>query len=65
MIYNEELMDNEDRGSKRLELARAYIKLQPYRNLFCVEEAFSKGTIFKELYSPYHKKQKGLKGTCY
>lgn len=33
--------------------AKAFIALQPYENLFNIEDAFAAGTIFKDLYSPY------------
>lgn len=33
--------------------AKANIALQPYENLFCIEDAFEAGTVFKDLYSPY------------
>lgn len=33
--------------------ARANICVQPYENLFKIDEAFAAGTIFKDLYSPY------------
>ncbi|HEY8365289.1 MAG TPA: spore coat associated protein CotJA [Haloplasmataceae bacterium] len=34
-------------------LAEAYIPIQAYRNLFNINEALHRGTIFKELYQPY------------
>lgn len=36
-------------------LAKAYIPLQSYDNLFSIEEAFNKGTLFQCLYRPYKK----------
>lgn len=39
------------------EYARAYIMPQKYENLFTCKEAFCKGTIFKDLYSPYKEKK--------
>lgn len=33
--------------------AKVYISLQPYENLFCLNDALEHGTIFKDLYSPY------------
>ena len=33
--------------------ARANIYVQPYENLFSIDDAFAAGTIFKDLYSPY------------
>ncbi|MDZ4956957.1 spore coat associated protein CotJA [Clostridium perfringens] len=33
--------------------AKAFIKLQPYENLFDINDAFKAGTVFKDLYSPY------------
>lgn len=32
---------------------KAYVKLQPYENLFNIDDAFNAGTIFKDLYNPY------------
>lgn len=40
--------------SKMKEYARAYILPQKYENLFSCKDGFSKGTIFKDLYRPYH-----------
>jgi hypothetical protein len=37
------------------EYARAYILPQKYENLYSCKEGFIKGTIFKDLYKPYHK----------
>jgi hypothetical protein len=39
-------------------LAEAYIPYQRYANLYPVEEALQKGTIFADLYRPYPKKYK-------
>jgi len=36
-----------------LKLAQAYVPYQQYKNLFNVNEALYKGTIFKDLYQPY------------
>lgn len=36
------------------EYARAYIIPQKYENLYSCKEGFSKGTIFRDLYRPYH-----------
>lgn len=33
--------------------AKAFVAIQPYENLFNIEDAFDAGTIFKDLYSPY------------
>lgn len=46
------------------EYARAYIKPQPYENLFSVEEAFTKGTIFKSLYMPYKENKNWKSSNC-
>ena len=32
---------------------KVFINLQPYENLFNMNDAFSAGTIFEDLYSPY------------
>ena len=44
----------EDHMHKSLEYARAYILPQKYENLFSCKEGFLMGTIFKDLYRPYH-----------
>lgn len=41
-----------------LEYARAYILPQKYENLYSIKEGFYKGTIFKDLYRPYHECKK-------
>ena len=38
-----------------LEYARAYILPQKYNNLYSINEALWRGTIFKDLYRPYKK----------
>lgn len=43
---------------KKLQYATAYVLPQVYENLFSVDEAFHKGTIFKDLYRPYKSKEK-------
>ncbi|EHI99876.1 hypothetical protein CDLVIII_3305 [Clostridium sp. DL-VIII] len=45
---------HDDCMCKQKEYARAYILPQKYENLFSCKEGFSKGTIFKDLYRPYH-----------
>ncbi|SKC87776.1 spore coat associated protein CotJA [Maledivibacter halophilus] len=39
------------------QLARPYIVSQPYTNLFSLEEALKRGTIFADLYKPYINKE--------
>ncbi len=48
-------------------LAKAYIPFQSYDNLFSIEEAIDKGTLFKCLYRPYkpYKKGYGYNNPCY
>lgn len=38
--------------------AEAFVIPQVYENLFPVSEAFKTGTIFKDLYMPYHEYKK-------
>ena len=45
---------HEDYMHKSKEYARAYILPQKYENLFSCKEGFLAGTIFKDLYRPYH-----------
>ena len=45
---------HEDHMNKSKEYARAYILPQKYENLFSCKEGFLAGTIFKDLYRPYH-----------
>lgn len=46
--------DDDDCMCKSKEYARAYILPQKYENLYSCKEGFIKGTIFKDLYKPYH-----------
>lgn len=41
----------------KLEYARAYIIPQEFENLYCIDDGFYKGTIFKDLYRPYKKRK--------
>lgn len=45
---------HDDHMYKSKEYARAYILPQKYENLFSCKEGFLRGTIFKDLYKPYH-----------
>lgn len=38
--------------------AKAYVKPQPYENLFSINDVLKTGTIFKDLYMPYHTKKR-------
>lgn len=40
-------------------LAEAYVPYQEYKTSYSPEEALEKGTMFPELYSPYHKDEEG------
>ncbi|AGB42424.1 Spore coat associated protein JA (CotJA) [Halobacteroides halobius DSM 5150] len=40
-----------------LKLAQAYIPFQVYNQAYELEEALKKGTLFPELYFPYHKQR--------
>lgn len=46
----------DDKTSKKY-YAKAYILPQEYENLFSVNTAFEKGTIFKDLYDSYYKEK--------
>ncbi|OOM82135.1 spore coat associated protein CotJA [Clostridium puniceum] len=46
--------EKDDCMHKSKEYARAYILPQKYENLFSCKEGFLMGTIFKDLYRPYH-----------
>jgi uncharacterized protein (UPF0371 family) len=43
---------------KQIRYAEAYIPYQKYMNLYPVEEALFRGTIFADLYRPYEIKLK-------
>ncbi|WP_160684873.1 spore coat associated protein CotJA [Clostridium sp. C2-6-12] len=47
-----------DHMHKSMEYARAYILPQKYENLYSCKEGFLKGTIFVDLYRPYHECKK-------
>ncbi len=49
--------DDAERGM-RWELARAYVPFQPYCDVFPLEAALIKGTIFTCLYFPYREKSR-------
>lgn len=55
-----------DHMHKSMEYARAYILPQKYENLFSCKEGFLMGTIFKDLYAPYHdnKHEHGYEHDC-
>lgn len=64
--YREERKDHKDNKDhkddaehgKRWELARAYVPFQPYCDVFPLEVALMKGTIFTCLYFPYREKSR-------
>ncbi len=41
-----------------MQLARAYFLNQRYTRMFPLSEGFEKGTIFPDLYKPYHTKKR-------
>jgi len=52
--HDDMIKSKEDHMHKSKEYARAYIIPQKYENLFSCKEGFLMGTIFKDLYRPYH-----------
>ncbi|MDS1029222.1 spore coat associated protein CotJA [Bacillota bacterium LX-D] len=52
--YEDQYSDNDNR--QNMQLARAYIPNQKFRKIFSPREALERGTIFSELYDPYHKR---------
>jgi hypothetical protein len=52
------IKSKEDCMCKSKEYARAYILPQKYENLYSCKEGFLKGTIFVDLYKPYHECKK-------
>lgn len=56
--------DKDNKKDRKCEMnyyARAYVLLQKYEDLFTCKEAMSKGTIFKQIYSPYDEPKKESK----
>lgn len=39
--------------SKKVKYAKAYVPLQPYENLFSLDDVLRTGTIFMDLYDSY------------
>ena len=54
--YDNLIDDGRSNRPKRLRYAEAYILPQVYENLFRLDTALRKGTIFKDLYRPYRGK---------
>ena len=54
--YDKLMPDFKDDDSRKDYYAKAYVLPQLYKNLFTVNSALNKGTIFKDLYKPYHRK---------
>ncbi len=54
--YDKLMPDLKNNDCRKDYYAKAYILPQLYENLFTVNSAFKKGTIFKDLYKPYHEK---------
>lgn len=54
--YDKLIPNCEDGSSRKDYYAKAYVLPQVYENLFTVNSAFKKGTIFKDLYKPYREK---------
>lgn len=54
-------MNNKYKGENMVmgkwELARPYIMSQPYTNLYSLQEALKRGTLFADLYKPYINKE--------
>lgn len=54
--YDKLIPDLKNDDCRKDYYAKAYVLPQLYENLFTVNSAFKKGTIFKDLYKPYHEK---------
>lgn len=50
-------------GREEMELARVYIKIQPYTNVWSPMEGLQKGTIFRDLYRPYEPRRAAVRET--
>ena len=46
-------MRTKNNNDKKLEYGRVYVVPQRFENLFSIDEALKKGTLFEDLYSPY------------
>ncbi|MGE5454364.1 MAG: spore coat associated protein CotJA [Methylocystaceae bacterium] len=44
--------------SNDMQLARAYVRIQPYSKPMSPQEGLTKGTIFSDLYMPYSPNKK-------
>jgi len=44
--------------SDEMQLARAYVRIQPYTKPLSPQEGLAKGTIFADLYRPYNPSKK-------
>lgn len=49
-------------AAREKELARAYVPFQIMNQVYSPKEALDKGTLFPELYRPYHMEGKGVYG---
>ncbi len=61
----EDNMKENDQMQNRLELARAYIKIQELNEIYNLREALEKGTLFPELYRPYEIRSESFGGAYY
>lgn len=50
-------------GREDMELARVYVKMQPYGRVWSPMEGLQKGTIFPDLYRPYEPKSPPVRET--
>lgn len=57
-MYRNMLPNNKFPFVSSFELAKIYVPYQTLNILMEPQKALNKGTIFKELYSPYNKKKK-------
>lgn len=55
-------MKDNDPMQNKLELARAYIKIQELNEIYNLREALKRGTLFPELYRPYEMKSGSFGG---
>jgi Spore coat associated protein JA (CotJA) len=55
VVYN---VPDQQKESSSMKLGHAYVPYQQYRNLYPVDQALYKGTIFVELYQPEYYQDK-------
>ena len=54
-MYDHERISSKSHGQYKMDYAKAYVRFQPFENVYDVDTSLKRGTIFRDLDKPYSK----------